>query len=96
MPTMPAGSTDLPMGLSMERPVSNDWGMGYCYTYQVKNVSMAPITWAVVLDVRGRMNQHWECNISGETGRVTFTGVDHNQTLAPNGMAQFGFCAQVN
>ena len=83
------------MGLTMERTVNNDWGMGYCYTYQVKNVSSAAITWSVALDVRGMMNQHWECKTSGDTGRVMFTGEDHNQTLMPNTDTQFGFCAQV-
>ena len=44
------------------------------------------------LEVRGKMNNHWECNASGETGSVVFTGADHNKTIPPGGMAQFGFC----
>lgn len=94
MPT-DAGTVDTqaPEGLQVERTVDNDWGMGYCYTYQLRNTSAAPITWSVPLEVRGKMNNHWECKVSGESGAVVFTGEDHNKTIQPNGMAQFGFCA---
>ena len=88
---MPAVA-NVPPELVVERTVDNDWGMGYCYTYQLRNTGTAPITWSVPLDVRGKMNNHWECNASGDTGSVVFTGADHNKTLAPGGMAQFGFC----
>ena len=97
MPAAGSGSTtppiaNVPPELQVERTVDNDWGMGYCYTYQLRNTGSAPITWSVPLDVRGKMNNHWECNVSGEAGSVVFTGVDHNKTIAPGGMAQFGFC----
>jgi cellulase/cellobiase CelA1 len=42
----------------------------------------------------GKLNQHWECQITGDSGRVTFTGEDYNRTLQPDAKAQFGFCAQ--
>ena len=83
---------NVPPELQVQRTVENDWGMGYCYTYQLKNTGSAPITWSVPLEVRGKMNNHWECNASGETGSVVFTGADHNKTIPPGGMAQFGFC----
>jgi len=93
-----AGATGMqaPAGLQVERTVDNDWGVGYCHTYQLKNTSAEPITWSVPLEVRGKLNNHWECNASGDTGSVVFTGVDHNKTIPPNGMAQFGFCGTVN
>jgi hypothetical protein len=83
----------MPAGLVVQRTVENDWGLGYCYTYQLKNTSSEAITWSVPLDVRGMMNNHWECSVSGETGSVVFTGADHNKSIPPMGMAQFGFCA---
>jgi len=97
-PAPDAGATGMqaPVGLVVERTVDNDWGMGYCHTYQLKNTSAEPITWSLPLDVRGKLNNHWECNASGDTGSVVFTGVDHNKTIAPSGMAQFGFCGTVN
>lgn len=98
-PTAPAANgssmppaANVPAELQVMRTVDNDWGMGYCYTYQLKNTGTAPITWSVPLDVRGKMNNHWECNVSGDSGMVTFTGADHNKTIDPGGMAQFGFC----
>jgi hypothetical protein len=89
--SMPA-LANVPPELQVERTVDNDWGMGYCYTYQLRNTGSAPITWSVPLDVRGKLNNHWECNVSGESGSVVFSGADHNKTIAPGGMAQFGFC----
>jgi hypothetical protein len=92
-----AGAPEMqaPAGLEVTLSVNNDWGMGYCKTYQLHNASSAPITWSVPLEVRGSMNNHWECKVSGDSGMVVFTGEDHNKTIAPNGMAQFGFCAMV-
>jgi cellulose 1,4-beta-cellobiosidase len=83
-------------GITMERTVDNDWGAGYCYTYQLRNTTAAPVTWSVPLEVRGKMNNHWQCKVTGESGQVMFTGEDYNQTIPPNGMAEFGFCAVVN
>lgn len=93
-----AGATGMqaPAGLQIERTVDNDWGMGYCHTYHLTNMSAEPITWSVPLEVRGKLNNHWECNVSGDSGMVVFTGVDHNKTIAPNDTAQFGFCGTVN
>jgi hypothetical protein len=89
------GATDAQAqpGLSVEVTQSNDWGMGYCKTYQLKNTSTAPITWSVALKVDGKMNNHWECEDSGDTGMVTFSGASHNATLNAGAMGQFGFCA---
>lgn len=79
-------------GLDVSIAQNNDWGMGYCKTYSLKNTSTAPITWSVSLTVDGKLNNHWECEVSGDTGMVTFTGAAHNATLNPGAMGQFGFC----
>jgi hypothetical protein len=89
----PTGTTP---GVQVTKTVDNDWGMGYCYTYELKNTTMAPLTWSVPLDVRGKMNNHWECNVTGDSGAVVFTGADHNKTIMPSMTAQFGFCAVTN
>jgi Protein of unknown function (DUF1592)/Protein of unknown function (DUF1588)/Protein of unknown function (DUF1587)/Protein of unknown function (DUF1595)/Cellulose binding domain/Protein of unknown function (DUF1585) len=80
-------------GLDVQVTQNNDWGMGYCKTYSLKNTSTAPITWSVALTVDGKMNNHWECEVSGDTGIVTFSGVSHNATLNAGATGQFGFCA---
>ena len=83
-------------GLQLKRTVENDWGMGYCYTYQVANTGTAPVTWSVPLEVRGMMNNHWQCQVTGSSGPVTFTGETYNQAVPAGGMIEFGFCAVVN
>jgi len=87
-------ATLVPPELELTITVNNDFGSGYCRTYQLRNRGNAAITWSLPLDVSGKLNQHWECMVTGDTGRVTFSGEDYNRTLQPGGMAQFGFCAQ--
>lgn len=91
--TPPApGVTETPAGLDVQIAQNNDWGGGYCKTYQLKNNSSMPITWSVPLMVEGKLNNHWECNVSADSGTITFTGAPHNATLQPGAQAQFGFC----
>jgi hypothetical protein len=90
----PDATAEVPPELELTVTVNNDFGSGYCRTYQLRNRGTAAITWSVPLDVAGKLNQHWECKVSGDSGRVTFSGEDYNRTLQAGGMAQFGFCAQ--
>jgi cellulase/cellobiase CelA1 len=89
-----AGATAVPPELEVTLSVDNDFGTGYCHTYELHNRGSMPITWSVPLDVSGKMNNHWECQVTGDTGSVVFSGEDYNRTLQPDGKAQFGFCAQ--
>jgi cellulase/cellobiase CelA1 len=93
MPPPAPGATQAQPGLDVQISQSNDWGGGYCKTYQLKNTGAAAITWSVPLIVDGKLNNHWECEVSGDSGTVTFSGAQHNATLQPGAMAQFGFCA---
>jgi hypothetical protein len=86
--------TSVPMDLQVSISVDNDWGQGYCRTYQLHNTGSGSITWSIPLQIRGTMNNHWECSVSADSGMVTFSGVDYNSTLAPGAMAEFGYCAQ--
>lgn len=92
-PATGSGDAQMTAGLDLQITQSNDWGGGYCKTYQLKNTSAAPITWSVTLLVDGKMNNHWECEASADTGSVTFTGAAHNATLMAGAQGQFGFCA---
>jgi hypothetical protein len=92
-PTPSTGDAQTPAGLDLQITQSNDWGGGYCKTYQLKNSGTAPITWSVMLMVDGKMNNHWECEVSADTGSVTFTGAQHHATHRPGAQGQFGFCA---
>jgi hypothetical protein len=100
-PASDAGPSDVdastpmvPTALQVTITVDNDWGQGYCRTYDLHNTGSSPITWSIPLQVRGTMNNHWECAVTGDSGMVTFSGVDYNRTLAPDATAEFGFCAQ--
>jgi hypothetical protein len=79
--------------LQLKQTVDNDWGAGYCATYEVTNVSSEPVTWSVPLEISGTLMQNWQSKASGSTGTVVFTGETYNATLEPNASTQFGFCA---
>ncbi|HEX4351574.1 MAG TPA: cellulose binding domain-containing protein, partial [Polyangiales bacterium] len=87
-----ASAPAAPPNLTVTLTVDNEWDQGFCKTYELHNTGTTPITWSVPLDVTGTMNNHWECQVSGSTGRVTFTGEDYNQTLQPDAKVQFGYC----
>jgi hypothetical protein len=92
--TPDAGAPEVPPDLDVTLSIDNDFGNGYCRTYQLQNHGTASITWQIPLDVTGKMNNHWECKVTGDTGRVVFSGEDYNATLQPGAMAQFGYCSQ--
>jgi hypothetical protein len=83
----------LSSALQLKQTVDNDWGAGYCATYEVTNVSGEPVTWSVPLEISGTLSQNWQSKASGSTGTVVFTGETYNATLEPNASTQFGFCA---
>jgi hypothetical protein len=92
-PATDPGAVALPEGLDVQVSQNNDWGAGYCKTYALKNNGSAALTWSIPLEVAGTMSNHWECEVSGATGMVTFRGAQHNATLQPGMTGQFGFCA---
>ena len=87
-----AGEPGPAQDYELKLSVNNDWGAGYCHTYEIINRSQSPLAWSVALDLGGTLNQNWESKVSGSTGEVTFSGVDHNATLNPGSSTQFGFC----
>jgi cellulase/cellobiase CelA1 len=78
--------------LGLELTVNNDYGSGYCHTYQVTNQGSAALSWEVSLELDGTLMQNWESQVDGSTGTVTFRGATHNQTLEAGASTQFGFC----
>jgi hypothetical protein len=89
-----AGSTPAPVddALRVELVVNNDYGSGYCHTYEVENQGSTPLTWELPIELDGTLMQNWESEVTGSTGSVVFTGASHNRTLEPGSSAQFGFC----
>lgn len=87
-----AGQPEPARDYELKLTVNNDWGAGYCHTYEIINRSQSPLAWSVSLDLGGTLNQNWESKVSGSTGKVEFTGVEHNALLKPGASTQFGFC----
>lgn len=79
-------------GLKAAGGSTNDWGAGYCAEYDVINEGSSAVTWALTLQIDGTINNNWESNASAKSGKVTFSGVQHNGTIEPGAKAHFGFC----
>ncbi|MCA9564207.1 MAG: DUF1592 domain-containing protein, partial [Myxococcales bacterium] len=74
---------------------NDDWGAGYCRAFELTNMSSSSLDWELTLSVDGVINNLWEATADGDSGTVTFGGLNYNNELAPNGgMAGFGFCAE--
>lgn len=69
------------------------WDAGYCADGIVRNPGPEPVVWAVTIEVEGVLDNVWNAQRSGDSGRVTFRGDDWNAEVAPGGEARFGFCA---
>ena len=89
----PEPESMLSKDLQLKQVNDNDWGAGYCQTYEVTNVSSAAIAWMVPLEITGTLNQNWQSKVSAKMGLVVFSGETYNATLEPMASTQFGFCA---
>lgn len=90
--SVPTDDAAVPSKLQQTLINDNDYGSGYCHTYELINHGSSPLTWSVALTLDGMLSQSWESMVSGDRGTVTFTGVAHNATLMPGQSTQFGFC----
>jgi hypothetical protein len=95
--TLPGGSSDggMPVTQSdvkVESRTDSSWDTGACYTVTLTNDSAEPVEWSVPVALTGTINNFWNAMVDGMTGNVTFTGADHNHTVAPGGTASFGYC----
>ena len=81
-----------PDGVTVETRTDSSWQTGHCDSVTITNHTDVPVDWSVPLMLDGTLNDHWNCNVDGTSGNVTFTGVDYNRTIMPGGNAQFGYC----
>ena len=86
------GDMDAPAGIEFERKVDSMWAAGECDTVTVKNVSDAPITWYVVLDLQGTLVNFWNAKVTPQGDRTRFDGEAYNATVDPQQSTSFGFC----
>ena len=82
--------------LAVEVVHDSEWGAGYCDTVKITNMSFAPNTWSLVMDVSGVLTQVWEAtHTSVGEGQILFKGSTWNHTLEAGASTSFGFCADV-
>lgn len=70
----------------------NESNAGSCERVQVTNTASSPSTWAVTLQIKGQVQSLWSANWSQNGDTLTASGMGGNKTLAPNEVAEFGFC----
>jgi hypothetical protein len=80
-------------GIVVSRKTDSQWDKGYCDTVTVTNQGASGADWVIALDIEGTINQIWNAVATGQTGSVTFRGVDFNRHLESGQSASFGFCA---
>lgn len=84
-----------PGGVDFELVEQSRWQSGYCADGVVRNIGDAELAWSVEVNVEGTIRDGWNANRTGDSGRVTFTGVEWNAVIPPGGEARFGFCADL-
>ncbi|AKT38762.1 DUF1592 domain-containing protein [Chondromyces crocatus] len=95
-PTDPPPGTNNPppaSGLDVVFDLNNDWGSGYCAAVKVTNKGSSPLTWSFEREVEGTMTDIWNAVAEPAGAKTRFRGVEHNATLDPTEVADFGFCA---
>ncbi|MGA4279569.1 temperature dependent virulence factor cellobiohydrolase ChbA [Ralstonia nicotianae] len=92
-PTASSSPTPAPSSnISIRVIADNEWNAGSCERVQVTNTASSPSTWAATLQIKGQVQSLWGANWSQNGDTLTASGMDGNKTLAPNGVAEFGFC----
>jgi hypothetical protein len=69
----------------------DEWQSGYTLQVVVTSVVDYEVEWGIEMEVRGTIVNLWNAEASGDSGDVTFSGVDWNRVLPPGGSAEFGF-----
>lgn len=88
------GGEDAPPGIEFERKVDSMWPAGECDTVTVTNVSDAPITWYVTLELGGTLVNFWNAKQTPMGAATRFEGETYNATVEPQQSTSFGFCLE--
>jgi hypothetical protein len=84
-----------PSDLGISDHVDSSWAMGSCHTVTVTNNGTMPTTWRITLTISGKLSQNWSSVATAQGNQITFSGVDHNATIAPGESANFGYCVSL-
>lgn len=77
-----------------ELTVVNQWSGGYCADVTIYNNSASAWFWSGEIEVRGRVTDYWNMNLTQADNRITISGVDWNDRLNIGDRTEnIGFCA---
>lgn len=93
--TPPAVDMPAPQKATYEVMVDSSWPTGHCDRVTVTNPTNAPLVWSVTLTIDGTISNSWNCTPTGDSGEVTFAGVDWNREIGPGSSAEFGYCVDL-
>lgn len=80
-----------------EVEIISEWAEGYCANVTVNNVSSRSLRWLSLLDLKNaKINNIWGAQVTIVADVHQFSGLDWNADLAPEGRADFGYCAALD
>lgn len=85
------GPTTSP-GIDVNVNVDSKWDAGECDTVTVTNATDAPITWQVVLTLKGTIQNAWNAKYAAMDTTFVWTGEPYNAEVAGKASTSFGFC----
>ena len=94
-PPVPSGGPQFNAPGLMVESREDRWQTGYCAYYTLMNTTAEPLEWALRIQVEGRINNAWNCEMSAMMGVVDVTGAGWNSTIPPMQQVDFGFCADL-
>jgi hypothetical protein len=84
----PSTSPGLDVGVVQD----SKWDAGECNTVTVTNSTDAPITWQVVLELQGTIQNAWNAKYAQMDTTFVWTGEPYNAEVAGKASVSFGFC----
>lgn len=79
-------------GIDVDDHVDSMWEAGRCDTVTVTNTTDAPISWQVVLELQGTMQNAWNAKYTQMDSTFVWVGEAYNAELAGKASTSFGFC----
>jgi hypothetical protein len=79
-------------GIDVVVTVDTKWETGECDTVTVTNTTDAPISWQVVLDKPGTIQNAWNAKYTQMDTTFVWVGEPYNAELAGKAATSFGFC----
>ncbi len=79
-------------GVDVNVVQDSKWDAGECNSVTVTNSTDAPITWQVVLELKGTIQNAWNAKYAQMDTTFVWTGEAYNAEVAGKASVSFGFC----